>query len=352
VTTVSARGRRLLSAVPRRRWEPWRDWAVIALANHAVLVAVAVLHPGTRLLLLAGLPLGLGFAVGTLTVLHDAGHRMYSPRLWPNAVAVQTSTPGGLWAGHWTLKHKIHHKLSQVYPYDEATRSSSLVRLHPAATSNRWQRQQHVYAWGLYGLAWVGELRSQLRFLRDGQIAETPTVPARWRLGSFAAEKVLCALVLLPYALVIGVGRLGLLLVVAETAASVIAAVVLVVGHINVTLEPLAVPPRGAAWTANLMRSTASFSTGNRWARWLTGGMTHHLAHHLRPVAVRSELPVLHATVVQDAGRQTGLPVVEFATFGSAVAGHWRRLRELGRPPVVAAGATAARAVRVDELVA
>jgi fatty acid desaturase len=47
--------------------------------------------------------------------------------------------------------------------------------------------------------------------------------------------------------------------------------------------------------------------------RWLTGGLTHHLAHHLRPIAPRADLPRLHATLVPEAARAAGVPVVAVA---------------------------------------
>jgi linoleoyl-CoA desaturase len=325
-----------VSGWTRRRWEPWRDCLAIAAINHVVLLTAALLHLHGLALLVAGLVLSVGFAMGTVTVLHDAGHRMYASRTWPNVVAVQVSTPAGLWVGHWTLKHRVHHKLSQVYPLDEATRSSSLVRLHPDAPSKPWQRAQHLYAWFAYSLAWIGELRSQVRYLRDGQIAgtKTPDTPARAR--SFVAEKALWLAVLAPYVWLMGLGRLVLIIVIAETVASLLAALVLVVGHINEGLTPTSEPPGGAQWAAYLVRTTASFSLDSTAMRWFTGGLTHHLAHHLRPVATRSELPLLHDTVVRDLVVQSGVEQSVYATFPQAVRGHYRRLRELGQPGVVA----------------
>lgn len=317
------------------RGEPWRDWAVLAVLNHAQLLAVAVLRPGWPWLLLAALPLAATLAVGTLTVLHDAGHRRFARAEWPNVLAVQTAVPLGLWVGHWALKHRVHHRAAQVYPLDESTRSSALVRLHPAVALRPIHRYQHVYAWVLYGLAWAGELRSQLTYLRTGSVAGTDTPSGSARLRSFLTEKALCALVLTPYVLAAGAGRLAVYLVVAMTLGSVLAAVVLVVGHINVGLEPTTEAPTGREWAAHLVRTTASFNTGSTAVRWLTGGMTHHLAHHLRPVAPRHELPALHRTVVLEATLATGLLQVEYPTLISATRSHWRRLRELGLPAVI-----------------
>lgn len=317
---------------PGLRTEPWRDWAVLAVLNHGQLLAVGGLRPGWPWLLLNALPLGLTLAIGTLTVLHDAGHRRFARAEWPNVLAVQTSVPLGLWVGHWTLKHRVHHRVSQVYPLDESTRSSSLLRLHPATPLRPVHRYQHLYAWALYGLAWVGELRSQLTYLRTGSVAGTDTPRGLARVRSFLSEKALCAVVLTPYALLSGPGRFAVYLLTAMTFGSVFAAVVLVVGHVNIGLAPTTQAPTGREWSGHLVRTTASFSTSNTAVRWLTGGMTHHLAHHLRPVAARRELPALHRTLVPQVAAAAHTPQVDYPTLTSAIRSHFQRLRELGRP--------------------
>ena len=88
-------------------------------------------------------------------------------------------------------------------------------------------------------------------------------------------------------------------------------------------------------WATNLVRTTANFSTANPLMFWFSGGLTHHLAHHLRPVALRSELPHLTETVVRDVVTKSGYPLSEYPSLASAVAGHYRRLAELGRPAPV-----------------
>lgn len=297
-----------------------------------MLLWAALERPSWPWLLLLALPLGVTLSTATLTVLHDAGHRRLSKRTWPNVLAVQTAAPVGLWVGHWTLKHRVHHRVTQVYPLDDATRSSGIVRLHPGAPLWRVHRYQHVYAWAMYTLAWLGELRSQVTYLRTGAVSGIEAPPFAHRLGSFALEKALCLLMLVPYAWLLGVGPLALLLVAAMTVGSICAAIINVVGHINVGLVPTSTAPRGAEWTGHIVRTTASFSTESRAMRWLTGGLTHHLAHHLRPIAPRAELPALHKTHVVDVARAAGVPVIEYPNLATAVRGHLRQLKVLGEP--------------------
>ncbi len=316
-----------------RRGEPWRDWAVIALLTHGQLLAVALIDPAWYWLLPASLPLGFVLASGTLTIVHDAGHKRYSRHEWPNQFATQTGVPLGFWVSHWGLKHRVHHKASQVYQVDEATTSSSLVRFHPAAPWRPIHRHQHIYAWAMYGLAGAGELRSQVRFLLHGQIAgvEPPPLAQRWR--SFLFEKALWALVLTPYALLMGVGKVALLIVLGMIVASVLAAIVLVVGHINEGLNPPDTAPTPKEWSAHLVRTTANFSTESRPMRWITGGMTHHLAHHLKPVAPRYELPTLHKTLVREIAEKANEPLIDYPTLTQATISHYRRLKDLGAGP-------------------
>lgn len=317
---------------------------MLALLNNGMLLLIALGRPSWPWLLLAAVPLGLGLATATLTVLHDAGHRRLSRRLWVNVLAVQTAAPIGLWVEHWTMKHRVHHRVTSVYPLDDATRSSGLVRMHPSAPLWRVHRYQHVYAWALYGLAWAGELRSQLRYVRTGALAGVEAPERQLRARSFVVEKVVCGLVLVPYAVLLGPARLAVLLVAAMTVGSGVAAVLLVVGHVNTGLAPTAEAPEGrAAWAAHLVRTSASFSTESRVMRWMTGGLTHHLAHHLRASASRAELPELHRTTVAEVAAAAGTPPVEYPSLRTAVQGHWRVLRELGRPEVTVCSGTPER---------
>jgi len=77
--------------------EPWRDAALIAALNHGVLLVAVVLRPKVAVTGLLGVVLAVGLATGTLTVLHDAGRRMFSRWAWPNVLAVQVAVPVGLW---------------------------------------------------------------------------------------------------------------------------------------------------------------------------------------------------------------------------------------------------------------
>jgi linoleoyl-CoA desaturase len=316
-----------------KRGESWRDWALIALLTHGQLLAVALIDPAWYWLIPAALPFGFVLATGTLTIVHDAGHRRFARREWPNQFATQTGVPLGFWVSHWGLKHRVHHKASQVYLVDEATTSSGLVRLHPAAPWRPVHRYQHLYTWFLYAITGLGEIRSQIRFLRTGYIAGIDAPPVGQRVRTFFAEKAGWLLMMIPYALLMGVGKLTLFMLLAMMVASELAAIVLVVGHINQGLNPPTEVPSAKEWSRHLVKTTANFSTGSFPMRWITGGMTHHLAHHLKPVAPRYELPTLHRTLVRELAEKAGEPLIDYPSLTQATIGHYRRLKELGAAP-------------------
>lgn len=316
--------------------EPWRDWFLLVIVIHGMLLATALTHASWGWLPLIAIPLGLAISTAVLTVEHDAGHRRFSKKLWPNIFATQTAAPVGLWVVHWTKKHQVHHKVTQVYPLDDATRASGMIRLHPCAPYWSVHRYQHLYAWFLYGLAWAGELRSQINYARTGELAGVTPPPRAERVRSFAIEKIICGLVLVPYIIILGPLKLAFLMVLSMTVASMFAAVILSVGHINEGLTPGDIAPQGREeWEANLVRTSASFNTKSHLLHWITGGLTHHLAHHLRAGVSREDLKSVHKTYVVEAAAASGHQQIEYPTLTSAVISHRNQLRELGRAEAV-----------------
>lgn len=311
--------------------ESYRDWAIITIYNHSILVIIAISRLPFFVLIPFGLLLGLGFAMAAVTVLHDGGHHRFSRSYLPNMLAVQIAAPIGLWLMHFTLKHRVHHRLTAVYPVDEFTKVNWLVRFHPRAPLRPVHKFQWLYAWILYTLYFPSNLLSQLRYLVTGRIAgSTRHSSARWRIGSFAAEKAVAGLVLLPYVIL---AKYSILvpLVVAALSASLIGACVLVVGHINVGLQYDGEQSSNVDWSTYVATTTASFSTESIFIAWITGGMTHHLAHHLKPAASRRELRRIHRDLVDSISLKTAVSPVEFDTLRDAIRGHAQELKLLGR---------------------
>lgn len=308
--------------------EAWLGWAAYAVAVHAQLVALVLLRPHGFVLAAAVVLLGATLASALLSVVHDAGHNEFdAKRDWVNNGAVHLAVPTGLWVAQYRTKHRTHHKQANVFPVDESTRPHPLLRVHAGAPLRRWHRGQHVYAPALYALAWLGDVRSQLSFLRTGVAGAVRDDCPRDRLRSFALEKLCTAAVLSPYVLIAGPVRFALVAAAVMSVTSLLAALVLLVGHVNVGV----VDEPGAPFLRQVLTSTTAFSTSSPWLRRLTGGLTHHQVHHLRPHAPRSTFSQLHTELIVPMSRQQGVPLLEFPSLRSALAGHFRMMRQLGR---------------------
>ncbi|HVX69258.1 MAG TPA: fatty acid desaturase [Mycobacteriales bacterium] len=311
---------------PSARREAWLGWATYTTAVHVQLLGLAVLRPGAGLRFAQIVLLAATLASALLSVVHDAGHSEFSRRPWVNVVAAQAAVPMGLWVSQYRVKHRIHHGQANVYDVDEATTPHPLLRVHPQAPGRPWHRYQHLYAPALYALAWVGDLRSQVRFLRTGRVGSGHVGTLRTRAVSYAAEKGLTVALLLPYALVAGPARFGGSVAAVVALASLFAALVLIAGHVNIGI----IDDPAATFVSRAFNTTAAFATASPWMRRLTGGLTHHHVHHLRPHAPRSTFPALHTELVTPMAAEHGLPMIEFPTLGAAIAGHFRELRRLG----------------------
>jgi fatty acid desaturase len=191
-------------------------------------------------------------------------------------------------------------------------------------------RYQHIYIIVGYAIYWLSEIASQVRYVMTGSMPYSQdSSKASRRAMLFLSEKAMCAVVLLPYFLIGGGGwRIIWLLLIAGTLGSIYAGLVVGVGHINIGLNPTEQPPNGAKWIGYVLSSTASFSVDNRVAGWLTGGLTLHAAHHLRPLACRRELRSLHSELKRQS--MTGQALIEFASFARALSGHFAALRLWG----------------------
>ena len=309
------------------RTEAYRDFAIVAALNHAMLFVIAFVG-GLALDLPAVLLLSVGFAMGGVTILHHAGHRRFSPQYPVNMLVVQLAVPTGLWVDHWTQKHRVHHKVPAVYPDDSFTRVGAILRFHPAAPRLPWHRYQHYYAWATYALIWVSDLGSQIQFLFSGVVSGLGRTeqPGR-RACTFLLEKAAAIGCIAPYFVFGTTGRVLAAVAVALVVGGFLTATVVAVGHINVGLEYRSAEETQLDWVGHVLATTVSFDTRSTFMAFLTGGLTHHAAHHLRPVATRRQLRQVHETLASSA---TAARLVEFGSFFAALKGHQTALKRLG----------------------
>lgn len=105
-------------------------------------------------------------------------------------------------------------------------------------------------------------------------------------------------------------------------------------------LEETSFPqPRGEAvgntFARHQLQTTADFAPRNKLLTWYVGGLNFQVEHHLFPRIAHTHYPAL-AQIVRKRAEEAGIPHLSHPTLRSAIAAHYRHLRTLGQPALVA----------------
>ncbi|MEO5680300.1 MAG: fatty acid desaturase, partial [Acidimicrobiales bacterium] len=151
------------------------------------------------------------------------------------------------------------------------------------------------------------------------------------------AEKLTGLALLLGFALrTHSLAQVSAVYLTAGVLAGFIMAVVFQTGHCLDTttfLKPEAGTGRiETGWALAQVAGTADVAPSNRLYTMFTGGLNHHVEHHLFPQANQLLLPAI-APVVRRHCEANGIEVVVLPTLLAAVRSHQRLLRTLGQQP-------------------
>ena len=84
------------------------------------------------------------------------------------------------------------------------------------------------------------------------------------------------------------------------------------------------------AWAMHEVETTANFAPQNRWTTWYLGGLNFQIEHHLFANICHRHYPAI-STIVAETCHEFAIPYVSYPTVWSAVAGHYRFLKTMGR---------------------
>ena len=285
--------------------------------------------------------LGLAMAACGFNIQHDGGHQSYSERRWINRLAALTLDLLGGSSYVWARKHNvIHHSYSNIAGHDNDINIGVFGRLAPQQKRLRFHRLQHVYLWLLYGflpIKW--QLYDDFRDVITGRIEGRRFArPVGWDLVTFVGGKVVFFTLAFVIPLLMYSPWIVLLCYVGASCVQGLAlSVVFQLAH---CVEEAAFPlPRAdtgrieAAWAVHQVQTTVDFAPGNRWLSWFIGGLNFQIEHHLFPRLCHVHYRAL-SDVVQQTCREMGLKYTAHQTFFSALASHFRWLRQMGRPVV------------------
>ena len=290
--------------------------------------------------------LGLSFTLGIVMALigfnvsHDAIHGSFSPSARVNKWLGMTFHLGGANPYLWTIAHNgIHHTYTNVHGHDDDVNiAGGIVRLDHEAPVRSAHRFQHIYAFGLYALtsiawAFIKDFRNLPRFA-TGPHAPRGGHPKHEVINLFVFKAAYYFLYLGLPLIVLSVTWWQVLIgfFFMHVAEGLTLALVFQLAHVVEGTEfpaPTAHNTIEESWAAHQLRTTANFSSTSPLAHFLCGGLNMQVEHHLFPKICHTHYPAL-SRIVEQTAAEFDLPYLNNATFGSALASHYRLLKQYG----------------------
>lgn len=285
---------------------------------------------------------GLGMAGIGLSVMHDAVHGAYSSNRKVNEFIGHFSMffIGGF-AINWRMQHnQLHHTYTNVIGLDEDINPPiPALRFSPDSPRIGIHKFQFLYAWFFYGFMtflWTTtkDFKQLYRFKSMG-FYDNPN-------DNFNKELMRLVLYKIGY---------YLLYIVAPIVFTPYSAIVLLLGYaakhffagfiLAAVFQPAHVTTRTDfpknenneihnSWAAHQLLTTQNFAMKNAFLTWFIGGLNFQIEHHLFPNISHVHYRKL-SPIVQEVGKEFGLPYFQMPTFTAALIDHGKMLYRLGR---------------------
>jgi linoleoyl-CoA desaturase len=287
----------------------------------------------------------LGFVLASIgfNVMHDACHGSYSSRKWVNELLSYSLNALGGNAFIWKFKHNIiHHTYTNVDGVDDDIAKSPLMR---QCSSQKWvpaHRFQHIYVVLVYAIssfAWVAMMDFNKYFKQKVYKTELQKMDFKEHVIFWVSKLLYVAFYVVIPIIAVGafswfIGFLAMHLVMGFTLAIVfqLAHVVEDIEFVHVGNDPVHIENE---WAVHQVKTTANFDRNNKVLSWLVGGLNFQIEHHLFPRISHVHYPAI-SSIVKAKCNEHRLPYHENATFFKAITSHFRMMRELGKPPILA----------------
>lgn len=330
-----------LKDVSRRGGGRSQAKAVIFLVGYAVnlLAIITVPYPEMQVALFVSwgvIHAGVGF-----NIFHDSVHGSFSSSMMTNRlVAFLSCSLLGVSRYFWYHKHNVlHHRYSNVNGWDDDLETRGSLRLSPGQSWSMRYRFQHIYAPLVYSLTtfeWIF-IKDFVQYftLEMNRNQSVPPMNKRDHMEFWASKS---AYILIVIILPLGFMSPGYFLagfVLLHLTLSLVLASIFQLAHVT-ALCAFPEPDRGSRmmgtdWAIHQMKTTADFSTDNKWITWFSGGLNYQVEHHLFPQVNHVHYPMINRILVRTA-REFNVPYCCYPTYVEALAGHLRALKRLNVP--------------------
>jgi linoleoyl-CoA desaturase len=282
--------------------------------------------------------LGVLTAFIGFNLMHDGAHGSFSKYPWLNKLAASSLDFLGASSFMWNIKHNvIHHAYTNIDGVDDDINARPFLRLCSTQKRYKIHRYQHIYFWFLYCflyLFWI--FFTDYRKYFSHKIGDIPLPKLKARDHVFFW---LSKLLYIPLYIVLPVYFCGFIpwltgfLIYAGVAGFLLSIVFQLAHTVDKTSFAIPIQPFNKIedeWAVHQLKSTANFSTKNKFITWVVGGLNFQIEHHLFPKISHIHYPVI-CNIVRQTCREAGLPYIEHDKILAAIESHISHLRKLGR---------------------
>ncbi len=298
-------------------------------------IAIYALKPDSWRFVALYLLGGLAQTFLLLNIAHDSNHNAISSVPSVNRLLNYVFDVCGIDSYMWRiLHHRGHHSCINLQGEDDALTGRGIFRFTPHEPRARMYRFQHIYAllfYALFSLDYV--------FLRDFEafffpshdyLKRTKHPPREYAILFGGKALYLTYMLILPVAVL---GKSPLLVLLAFVLVHlIIGLTVSLVFQTTHTVDSTYFPTDRGEFdngVYHIFATTADYATENPLVGWLTGGLNHHITHHLCPYVCHTHYAPL-TRIVKQTAEEFGVPYRQHPTMTRAILRHLILLKQLG----------------------
>ncbi len=268
-------------------------------------------------------------------VMHDASHSSFSNKKWLNYLGSLSMEFLGSSNMLWKEKHNsLHHTYTNINGKDDDLNIGNLMRLAPSQEWKPWHTYQAIYAPFLYCfLSLYLLLYSDFERILKGKIGDTSLKNKNIKeVSIFLGGKIFYFLytIIIPsffykfetviFFFLIGHFLFGLTL-----------SLIFQLAH---TIEETEFLDKNSkkmpySWIEHQLRTTANFSTNNKFLTFYCGGLNFQVEHHLFHMVSHVHYPKI-SKIIKETCKEFDKPYYVNKSFFSAVKSHFSYLHRMG----------------------
>jgi linoleoyl-CoA desaturase len=278
---------------------------------------------------------GLAQTFLLLNIAHDSNHNAISSSPVVNKALNYAFDLCGINSYMWRiLHHRGHHSCINLHGEDDALTGRGIFRFTPHEPRAGWHRFQHIYAllfYAMFSLDYV--------FVRDFEAFFFPKHDYLTRTKHAPREIVILfasKAFYLTYMLVLPIFLLHkpvlMVLLAFVLVHLVVGLSVSLVFQTTHTIDTTYFPAERGEFdngVYHIFATTADYATDNPIVGFLTGGLNHHIAHHLCPFVCHTHYASL-TRIVKETAAEFGIPYRQHPTMTRAIKHHLILLKQLG----------------------